>query len=69
MTAKEKLARKMAGPPTWPTNPQQDSFGNPTTKKPGDVGTSIGFPNKKGKQKWLDLSGTHRPHNSRDWKK
>jgi len=66
MTGKARLIGKLSSPPTWPKNPRQDSWGNPTTKKAGDTGTAIGFP-RNGKQKWLDLYGRNRPHGSRDW--
>ncbi len=69
MKAQDRLTKKIAAanPPTWPKNPRQDSFGNPTTKRPGDTGTTIGFKHKGKKQKWLDMSGAHKPHGSKDW--
>jgi hypothetical protein len=51
------------GPPTWPKNPRQDSFGNPTTKRPGDVETAVG---KNGK--WRDMRGARKARSSKDWR-
>lgn len=71
MKAQDRLVKRIAsgpGPPTWPKNPRQDSYGNPTTKKPGDIGTEIGFKHPGKTQKWLDMSGAHKPHRSKDWR-
>jgi hypothetical protein len=64
----KKKLKKTSGAPTWPKNPKQDSFGNPTTKSPGQTGTEIGFKNKGRMQKWLDLQGKHKPKSSKDWR-
>lgn len=49
------------GPPTWPEKPLQDSYGNPTTKKPGDVGTDIKYSHSHktsyGGHPYRDMSG------------
>jgi hypothetical protein len=56
------------GPPTWPKDPRQDSFGNPTTKRPGDVGTELGFKHPGRKQKWRDMQGANKPGGSRHYR-
>jgi hypothetical protein len=63
MVARFAARKRRPGPPTFARAPRQDSFGNPTTKKPGDVGTAIG---KHGK--WLDMDGRFKPHSSKDWR-
>lgn len=51
-------------PPNFPT-PQgqahsQDDYGNPTTKRPGDVGTESIFPARSGaRSTWRDMQGAH----------
>jgi hypothetical protein len=48
-------------PPSYARNPRQDSYGNPTTKRPGDVGTYTFKDPKTGRTTWLDSQGAHRP--------
>ena len=59
--AVNNLKRRIPPPPTWPKNPRQDSFGNPTTKKPGDTGTAVYFDHSRGTKypghPWRDLDG------------
>lgn len=62
----QRKKRRGPGPPTWPKNPRQDSFGNPTTKTPGQEGTEIGF----GKNPvWRDMAGARSSHSSKDWRR
>jgi hypothetical protein len=58
--------RKPPGPPSYARAPRQDSYGNPTTKRPGDVGTYTFRDPKTGRTTWLDSQGAHRPKRGRD---
>lgn len=62
MAKRPRLKSSGPGPPTWPKNPMQDDYGNPTTKKSGDVGTSIMFPaGPGGRETYVDQQGAHQP--------
>jgi|SRR4051812_5729163 hypothetical protein len=56
-----RQSRKPPGPPSYGRNPRQDSYGNPTTKRPGDVGTYTFKDPKTGRTTWLDSQGANRP--------
>jgi hypothetical protein len=59
--AMARRRRKPPPPPSYARNPRQDSYGNPTTKRPGDVGTYTFRDPKTGRTTWLDSQGANRP--------
>jgi hypothetical protein len=58
--------RKRPPPPSYARSPRQDSYGNPTTKRPGDVGTYTFRDPKTGRSTWLDSQGANRPKHFSD---
>lgn len=54
--------RRPPGPPTWPRSPRQDSYGNPTTKRPGDRQTEL----RALHGRWRDMQGARKPRGTKD---
>jgi hypothetical protein len=61
--------RKPPTPPTWPRNPRQDSFGNPTTKREGEKGTAWDAAYgaiTRHPGAWVDTQGARQPRTYED---